>query len=41
MLEKVQCRETKLAIGLKEFTYEERLTQLELNRLEELRLRGD
>ena len=32
MLEKVQCRATKLVIGLKEFTYEERLT---LYRLEE------
>ena len=38
MLEKVQCRATKLVIGLKELTYEERLTQLKLYRLEELRL---
>ena len=30
MLEKVQCRATKLVIRLKEFTYEERLTQLKL-----------
>ena len=30
-----------MVIGLKEFTYEERLTQLKLYRLEEWRLRGD
>ena len=41
MLEQVQCKATKLAVGLKEFTYEERLTQLKLYRLEEQRLRGD
>ena len=40
MLQKVQCRATKLVIGLKEFTYEERLTQLKLYRLEERRLQG-
>ena len=38
MLQKVQCRATKLVIGLKEFTYEERLTQLKVYRLEERRL---
>ena len=31
MLEKVQSRATKLVIRLKEFTYEERLTQLKLD----------
>ena len=41
MLEKVQSRATKLVIRLKEFTYEERLTQIKLYRLEERRLRGD
>ena len=41
MLEKVQRSATKLVIGLKEFTYEERLTQLNLYRLEEKRLQGD
>ena len=35
MLEKVQCKATNLAVGLMEFTYEERLTQLKLYRLEE------
>ena len=39
MLKKVQRRATKLVIGLKEFTYEERLTQLKRYRLEERRLR--
>ena len=34
MLEKVQRRATKLVMGLKEFTYEERLTQLKCYRLE-------
>ena len=34
MLEKVQHRATKLVIGLKEFIYEERLTQLKLYRLQ-------
>ena len=41
MLEKVQSRATKLVIRLQEFTYEERLTQIKLYRLEERRLRGD
>ena len=41
MLEKVQRRATKLVIGLKEFTYEERLTQLKLYRFEERRLGGN
>ena len=41
MLEKVQRRATKLVIGLKEFTYDERLTQLKLYRLEEWGLRRD
>ena len=40
MLEKIQSRATKLVIGLKEFTYKERLTQLKLYRLEERSLRG-
>ena len=39
MLEKVQRIATKLVIGFKEFTYEERLTRLKLPRLEERRLR--
>ena len=41
LLEKVQSRAAKLVIGLKEFTYEERLTQLKLYRLEERGLRRD
>ena len=41
MLEKAQRRATKLVKGLKEFTYEERLTRLKLYRLEEQRLQGD
>ena len=41
MLEKVQSKAPKLVIGLKEFTYEERLTQLKRYRVEEWRLRGD
>ena len=38
MLEKVQHMATKLVIGFKEFTYEERL---KLYRLEECQLQGD
>ena len=41
LLEKVQSRAAKLVLGLKEFTYEERLTQLKLYRLEERGLRRD
>ena len=41
MLEKVQSRAAKLVLGLQEFTYEERLTQLKLYRLEERGLRRD
>ena len=35
ILEKVQRRATRLAVGFKEFTYEERLTRLKLYSLEE------
>ena len=41
MLEKVQRRATKLVMGLKEFTYEERLTRQKLYRLKEWRSQGD
>ena len=40
MLEKVQCRTTKLVLGYKKLPYQERL-RLKLHRSEELRLCGD
>jgi len=40
-LEKVQMRATKLVLTVKHLTYKERLVQLKLPTLKDIRLRGD
>ena len=41
MLEKVQCRATKMVYGLNDLTYEQRLRRLDITTLETRRRRGD